>query len=77
MEDNAIRDTSLFLSFEIKRQNSSSQFFTPSTYKQNIIRCLDFEDGSELCYAIIKTPIENIFAFTTSSDTIKRLIDSI
>lgn len=76
-EDNAIRDTSLFLSFLNKETNSSSQFFTPSTYKQNIIRCLDYEDGSELCYAIIKTPIENIFAFTTSSDTIKRLIDSI
>ncbi len=74
-EDNAARDISRFLSLIEKENQTINQIFTPSTYRQHVIRCLEFQDGSDICYATVREGSSDIFIFTTSSDTIRTVID--
>ena len=76
-EDNASRDVNQFLSLLGKETKTESQTFTPLVYRQNAIRCLSYQNDSEICYSIIKDSLTNIFVFTTSSDTVRTLINSL
>ena len=75
-EDNAPRDVNLFLSFLGKETQPEAQIFAPVTHRQNVIRCLEYRDGSDICYATVRDALTNIFVFATSSDTVRALIDS-
>ncbi len=76
-EDNAVRDLSQFLSLIKKENQTNNPVFTSFTYHQNIIRCLEFQDGSDVCYTTVREELSDIFIFTTSSDTIRTVIDSL
>ncbi len=76
-EDNAARDINLFLSFLNKDTRLTEQVFVPFTHQQNVIRCLEYQDGSDVCYSIVRDSLTNIFVFATSSDTVRVLIESL
>jgi len=76
-EDHAMRDVSQFLSLLGKETRTEIQTFTPLTYKQVAIRCLNYQDGTSICYSILRGSLGNIFVFATSPNTIKSLIDSL
>lgn len=76
-EDNAARDVNQFLSLLGKETQTESQIFTPLTHRQNVIRCLDYQNDSEVCYSTIRDSLTDIFVFATSSDTVRALIDSL
>ncbi len=76
-EDNAARDVNLFLSFLGKETELSGNIFAPITHRQNVIRCLEYRNGSEVCYATVRDSLTNIFILATSSDTVRALINSL
>ena len=76
-ENNAARDVSQFLSLLGKETETTRQTFIPLIHRQNVIRCLNYQNNSEVCYSMIKDSLTDIFVFATSSDTIRTLIDSL
>lgn len=76
-EDDAAENVYQFLSLLGKETKAADQIFSPITHEQREIRCLAYQDGSDICYSILKSSLTNIFVFTTSSDTLKALIDSL
>ncbi len=76
-EDDAVENIRPFFSFLGREIRSNGRVFAPTTYGQNVIRCLNYQNGSDICYAILKDSLTDIFLLATSSDTIRDLIDSL
>jgi len=70
-EDNASKNVAPFFSL-LEKEPPAEGIFTPYTHRQKDIRCLE----SNLCYSVITTTTNKVFIWTTSLDTIKKVIET-